>query len=327
MRFLALILLLCGLVLAQQRGQPEVVAFLPEDGPIAFSSDGRFLVGLFPYNDDGRQTVQRQRLEQGSLTFDTGYVLPKGKYLLGVSPDTRLLAVSGLSECVRTTSGYTVGSVGRLELLEFPSGRVVNTLADRSLCGLTYPVFSPNQTLLAVPNRLGYVQLRNVTGQLVRSFQVAGEIDTVSFSRDGQLLAVCGERLEVYRVKDGKRILRLETDLPNAASTCRDAPAVFTPDGAGLLLVDRSKPAGWWNLTTGRLVRRFEPRLGQPPERVAISGDGRFVLTVDKGQGMTVYASSGRMLFQTAKGGYGLVVTPSLEYFATNNLPKLWRLR
>lgn len=319
-------LLFC-LALAQQRGQPEVVAFLPEDGPVAFSADGRYLVSLFPFNDAGRQTVQRQRLEQGRLVFDIGYVLPRGKYLLGVSPDTRLMSVSGLSECERSSSGYTVGSVGRLELLEFPSGRVVRMLADRTLCGLTYPVFGPNQTLVAVPNRLGYVQLWGLGGQRLRSIAVAGEIDTVSFSRDGQLLAVCGERLEVFRVNDGKRILRLETDSSSAASTCRDGPPVFTPDGVGLLLVDGNKPAGWWSLPTGRLVRRFEPRLGQPPERIAISGDGRLVLTVDKGQGMAVYASSGQMLFQTTKGGYGLVVTPSLEYFATNNLPKLWRLR
>lgn len=311
---------------AQQSGRPEVVAFLPDDGPVAFSSDGKSLVSLFPYNDDGRQTVQLSRIQAGGLVPQTGFVLPRGKYLLGVSPDARLLAVSGISKCGRRGSGYAAGSVGRLELIEFPSGRVARRLEGPSLCGLTYPVFAPDASALAVPNRQGYVELWSPRGRRLRTLSTPGEVDAVAFSRDSSLLAVCGERLEVFRVADGRRVLRLP-DTAAAASSCRDAPPVFTPDGSGLLLADGQKPVGWWSLT-GRLSRSFALRAGQPAQRVAISGNGRFVLTVDQGQGLAVYAATtGQMLYQTARGGYGLVVSPGLEYFATNNPPKLWRLR
>lgn len=317
----------CTLALAQSAGRPEPVEPLGGEAPLAFTSDGQYLISLYTSNLDGRQTLQARRIAEGDTPFVVRYTLPKGKYLRAVSPDARLLAVSALSQCEGGASGYLPESAGQLELVDFPSGKVLQTLQDFSLCGMGDPVFSPDQALLAVPNRQGYVELWKTSGQRLSTLVVSGEPGAVSFSRDGQWLAVCGGRLEVYRVADGVRVLRLPAEA-RAASSCREAPPAFTPDGSGLLLADGRKPVGLWSLPSGRLLRSFAPREGQPAQQVAVDGSGRFVLTLDQGQGLAVYAAkSGQMLYQTRRGGYGLVTSPSLEVFATAYRAVLWRLR
>ncbi len=319
-------LTVCGLGYGQNFSRAEVVAFLPEDGPIRFTQDGRRLITLYRINEGGRQTVQAYRLEGDTLVLEDYLRLPRLSYLLAVDGAGRRLAVSAESQCnlaeAWPSTRFSLDSSGRLEVMEFPRGRRILRLEAQSLCGLTYPVFSPNGRLLAVPNRGGYVQLWDVqTGQLKHTFPGLGRIETLAFSPDGSRLAICEQGVAVYAVSSRKLITKLQ-------SSCSGIYPAFTPDGSRLLVADGKNPVGIWDLRSGRLERTLPLRAGHAANALALGQNGTRIITLDTGRGLSIYDyRSGQTLFQTAKGGVALVASPTLERFATGTPPQLWRLR
>lgn len=320
------VLAVCGLGYGQNSSRAEVVAFLPEDGPIRFTQDGRRLVTLYRINEGGRQTVQAYRLESNVLVLEDYLRLPRLSYLLAVDGAGQRLVVSAESRCdlaeAWPNTHFSRDSRGRLEVLEFPKGKRILRLEAQSLCGLTYPVFSPNGRLLAVPNRGGYVQLWDLqTGQLKHTFSGLGRIETITFSPDGSRLAICEQGVAVYTVSSRKPITKLE-------SSCTGIYPAFTSDNSRLLVADGMNPVGIWDLRSGRLERTLPLRDGHVANALALSQDGTRIITLDVGRGLSLYDyQSGRTLYQTAKGGVALVASPSLEWFATAAPPQLWRLR
>ncbi len=316
-----------SLALAQNLSRPEVVTFMTEDGAFRFTQDGRRLVTLYRVNMEQRQTVQVFRLDGNEWVLEDYLWLKPKNYLLAADGTGKRLVVSAESVCKLAepwpSTRYSPDSLGRLDLLSFPKGKLLLRLEAQSLCGLTYPVFSPDGRRLVVPNLNGYVQLWDLeTGRLKYTFGGNTRIDTVGFSRDGSKLAICEKGVAVYRVSSRQLLRRLDK------TSCAGIYPVFSPDGSRLIVADGKNPVGIWNLNSGKLERTLPRRDGHGANALALSQDGTRIVSLDAGRGLSLYETqSGQMLYQTNKGGAALIASPSLEWFATVAPPQLWRLR
>jgi len=111
----------------------------------------------------------------------------------------------------------------------------------------------------------------------------AGVASALAFSPDGKLLAAPrpdGGTLSLWDADTGKEVRRL-TDTGATVSA-----VAFTPDGKLLLSTDGEQDIRVWDVTTGRLLRRFGDGKARPP--LAVSSDGKLLASGGGAQGQGI---------------------------------------
>jgi RNA polymerase sigma factor (sigma-70 family) len=109
---------------------------------------------------------------------------------------------------------------------------------------------------------------------------------SVAFSPDGKTLASGSQdnTLRLWKVADGKELLRIEDDLGDKAGflgTDSIYRVAFAPDGKTLAATSLNYPLRLWDVTTGKLRRRFDTQVRQSlwlafsPDGKTLAYDGR----------------------------------------------------
>lgn len=177
-----------------------------------------------------------------------------------------------------------------------PDGRLVSQIPDGDLSAVRYSAVSPDgKTVAAVDS--GTVRLFSTrTGAAGTTIGLTGTGNGVVYSPDGSRLAVSetlgtgvstgqGEAVrtvvELFSVADGKRTVLLNSPSPPDAKEWTSGLA-FAPDGRRLYLgLSQAMTVYAWDLSTGRVVQEFGPEGSGHIEAVALSPDGRSLVTVD----------------------------------------------
>src|SRR5262245_51163425 len=177
-----------------------------------FSGDGRSIIvsdfysGVHVWDADSGKEVRR--------FYTTDHYCHK----LAISPDGRTLAVVLADSTVRLCDPAT----GR-ELDSLPSHP--NRINDMA--------FSPDSTLLATTSAQSVRIYEVATRKLLRTVPVGDYVGTVSFSRDGRLLA-CSvpNSISLRAVEDGREVRRLRDTPPGKESLY----ATFAASGGALAI-------------------------------------------------------------------------------------------
>jgi WD40 repeat protein len=178
---------------------------------------------------------------------------------IGISPDHWLIAFAWHDEN------------------EHSDGVIVQTLADGNLLwtsasftdrinGLT---FSPDRQWLVAACMDQKVQLLSMeSGAKVREIGCQGTAESVTFSRDGKLIAVpCWDATRLYSFPDCKPV----TSLPGSSYK-----AIFSADG-NTLITHGQVNANWWHLPTGRQMFSTSVPSSEVPAAMFLLADENFV--------------------------------------------------
>jgi WD40 repeat protein len=196
---------------------------------------------------------------------------------LAISPDGRLLAVSGGPlEQLHLNAREVQTVVSRLELRHTVDGQLYKSL--RAVL-VRAAAFSPDGRLVAASGGDGFVRIWQVSdGTLLHSLPYPSfdpvvdwiiRMHRVTFSRDGQLLAASrGANVLVWRVSDGTLVHQL-----TGASSTRSI--VFSPDGQFLAADSNSRGAILWRVSDGQHAKMFPM---SNPDSVAFSPDGQWLV-------------------------------------------------
>ena len=160
--------------------------------------------------------------------------------------------------------------------------------------------FSPNGRLLASCTKYSneIAVWRVADGTRLWNTQVAQELEALSFSPDGSMLAVGGEDdlLRIYRPQDGELLQshRHEKAIDGLA---------WSPDGSLLATGEEEGRVRLWRMPEGRQV--LEGRQGDTVNSIDFSRDGRFVVTCGDREGIHVWRAADMQLETklTADGG------------------------
>jgi WD40 repeat protein len=182
----------------------------------------------------------------------------------------------------------------RIHLVDRMTGRT-----DRELPGCASPtesqlLFSPQGHLLAeVDGSLAVVwdtEKGEALARLDEAHGLTGLIVSVAFTADGKLLAVAeraeAPRVVVWDVLDQERVWQ-------SSDECGIATALVCPDGHRLAGISGMAPLAASGLTvlelpTGRELAR-SPLTGLPLGKQPISPDGRWLATVSRPEGDSIY--------------------------------------
>lgn len=209
---------------------------------IAFSPNGRLLAsGGTPSLGEGRPLIYRWNVQKGELTPIRSPLQLVGQpqrpnqytsqivYALAFSPDSKIIAVGGLSNVYdrRTIPADLVGSTAFLHLWEAQSGRYLCSLNNPESAEISAIAFSPDGTLLATGNTSGSVQLWSLPNTtLLRTFKHQGRVNGIAFSPSGQIL-LSGSRdrtAKLWKTATGALINQFKY-------TDEVTSVVFRPDG------------------------------------------------------------------------------------------------
>ncbi len=248
---------------AEHWARPEFAAPF-EFGPVAFSSDGKHLIGI-----DRRRRALRERPALKVVDADSGETqreveIPHFATGLAISPDSQFVAVGFHG------GGVLLWDLPSLELRrEFPpEGDGKETVVE----------FTGGGHLLAVSRTDGHARLwEPATGRQIAELpgvEGAGDAGYGHFdlSADGAVLVV-GHRtqLRVYGFPDGRQIGEA-IEVPDVVQGVACAP-----DGARFVSWGSDSTARVWDARTGELSLTL--RHEKPVRRAAISPDGSRLAT------------------------------------------------
>lgn len=172
------------------------------------------------------------------------------------------LSPDGTLAGTRTSDGsFIVGSTVTGEsLLELP----VDQIYDQS-------AFSPDNTLLALADPNGTVQLWNLTTGEVRHTLPSNGGYNLAFTADSSIVALCGanDGIEMWNTTTGETL----PGLPNASCS----QMVFSPDGS-LLATSNFLDVSIWDIASAQQVGTY------PGYALAISPNGQYLATVTNDQ-------------------------------------------
>ena len=195
--------------------------------------------------------------------------------LAAFSPNGKYLAVASEMSTHIDLRDTATGKMGRSI---HPSGVVINF------------AFSPAGEMMAVATESalsteGKITFWNTTTAKADGGTLPGS-GKIVFSRDGRLLAVCGEKtIRVWELASGKSVCTFR--LPPAETDVPEAAAVFTPTGALLVavLVAHDEAPFWadnrlelWDVIDGKRLRRLKVP-GNQFVKAAFAPDGSYLAT------------------------------------------------
>lgn len=189
---------------------------------------------------------------------------------------------------------------------------------------------SPDGRWLAALHANQEIRLCDRKGTTIRTFTGPTNCSSVTFSRDGKLLAV-GDlyyrgnspdshgRVFVWETATGRLVITLPGEMYHVRT------AIFSPDGKSVAIASNSVCV--WNLATGKLTQRFPPRTGT--EVLVYTHDGRFLIGGREGVVNWEVASGEEQL--RLGGEHGMVaaatLSPDGRFLATagtDGVVRLW---
>jgi WD40 repeat protein/serine/threonine protein kinase len=228
-----------------------------------------------------------------------------------------LLAIRALNvQYDPVADGALVEAAARLPLMAF-SGHTAEVYDVK---------FSPDDRYVLTGSGDGTARLWDaVTGQPIRTFEVAGAVYAVDFSPDGAFILTGSEdhAVRLWETASGQ-LLRTFTGHEGGVDS-----GVFSPDGTYVL--SRSTEDGTarlWEVSSGNQIR-IVARDGT--RGVAFSPDGNTLLVSDVGNDVTLTeTTTGRLLATLRSNGnaiYALAFSPDGKYILTgsvDNSATLW---
>ena len=274
---------------------------------IAYSPDGEIIA---TYSDDS--TIRLWNPNSGQLLRVIDTIHGAG---LEFSPDGSILASGGGNEKVINLWNPETGALFRVLNVHHA---FIGDIA-----------FSPQGDILATGSRDGHIDIWNPkTGELIRSWD-AGDLDGLSFSPDGSLIASGGYKdlsVNVWNSNTGTLIHKLK---PSGHDVFDVA---FSPEDFTLAAV------GWgaidiWDANTGINRRSIEKDTGRFLLCVDISQDGRIIATgKDDGEISLWDMKTGRLIENLKDdkiGINGIAFSPegnTLASVGNDDLVRLWNI-
>lgn len=173
----------------------------------------------------------------------------KGRAVLALSPDGRLLASTGSDPTI-------FGETPVIKLSELTSGREVRTLG--SLAPNTRSVaFSPDARWLTIGGKEGVQFWEVATGQLLHDLKRdAGGVTSLAFRPDAKQLVTThyGDRVKTWDVDSGKEV---QTIASGGRRGSYNETAAYSPDGR-LLAISKNMDIVLWDVTTGKELQTLQ---------------------------------------------------------------------
>jgi WD40 repeat protein len=257
---------------------------IPDDAVAAVLADGRITAVVTDLVDLDHSTVLEARVGRDGQIFDW-----QRRASLDYSVDAPALSRGGRFGAFNVDVGRTdiwilrgsrphrVRTLAADEVAFSPDGKFLAAGAGDSRIVTVYATGSWNQPVAKLP----------------RASDASTFVPTVALSPGGKLafIAPYKQNAAVWRVRDGTRVI----DLGNLNA---DA-AVFSPDGARLLIAAEGQPVRIYDAGTGEVVTELLGHTEQPTS-ATFSPDGKLVLTtaldssvriwdVDTGEQVTVF--------------------------------------
>ncbi|WP_433727554.1 WD40 repeat domain-containing protein [Actinoplanes sp. CA-051413] len=281
-------------LLAAMPGHTDAIA------TVMFSRDGGTLVsrsldktiGLWDVPGRHRRAVLPAPDELGNYAYATA-----------ISPDGRVLAVSG--------------SDGQVRLHDVLRGTRLRILDGRHAGGTRTVAFSPDGRILATAGEEGAVWISDVfTGRRLATIVAhTGGARAVSFSPDGRTLATGGDdrTVRLWRLVDHKNVVTI------AGHGAEVNEVVFSRDGRTVITRTQEGIVRLWEVATGQLQVAIP---GNAVSEFAVTRDGRTLATAGTNGTRLWDLAAGRSRPSLSEGGPNVAdvtFSPNRRTLASSN--------
>ncbi|MEH2031640.1 MAG: hypothetical protein V7K67_18595 [Nostoc sp.] len=311
---------------------------------LAFSSNGKMLMAVSKDN-----TLRLWSLD-GTLLKTTNYITPNTPAFANLSSDGKLLIASDSYGQVLFWKIEGI-RIKQLKFLQLPTPKSAsfspdgknlafasddNVIKLQSLDNQSFEIQNDNSDTIKIvglspenlPVSVDHDTLKfwNINGTLAKTIKVSNDIEvsddinSVSFSRDGQIIASIGTDTTTKLWKrDGNLVGTFDEN-----TSSRD----FSPDGQVIATVNRNNTVKLWT-SDGRLIKTLQGHRERITELV-FSPDSHLIATVSRDNTVKLWTSDGRLI-KTLQGHREriteLVFSPDSQLIATvsrDNMVKLW---
>jgi WD40 repeat protein/serine/threonine protein kinase len=171
---------------------------------------------------------------------------------------------------------FSAEQSGTLVTYEIASGRQIGSAPSQAV-GIESLAFSPDRAHLAIAGdkTLGLWKVSVVTGERFATEDHSGSIDCLAFHPLGNsFLTSDGNQLRFWHTATGK------PQRPDITHPARMADAFYSQDGDAVLIQDLdSSKTGLWRFIGDGVKNEYD--LAPPPNRVALSPDGKLIAGTD----------------------------------------------
>ena len=213
-----------------------------------------------------------------------------------------------------------------IQIIDINTGGVIDEFAERRY--FSDVVLSPDATHLAIfthadDGKSATVSIWDVNArEQVSEWRVEFRIyDVAAFSPTEPLFAIpSNDGIHLWNWQTGEYLGRMIGERRplkscyyfDNGSSCtshpRDRTVIFSPDGRYLIVASMRPDIELWNIETRRLETHFEGHTGNWVEDVAISPDGRYIASFERGPtAVHVWDVASRQLHWKAQSGIGRI--------------------
>lgn len=240
----------------------------------------------------------------------------------------------------------------RIQIIDTNTGAVIDEFAEREY--FSDVVLSPDALHLAIFTHahdgksttvsIYDVKAREQVSEWRVEFRIYDVADVAAFSPTEPLLAIpSNDGIHLWDWQTGEylgRMIGARRPLKSCyffdgGSSCqgdpRDRTAIFSPEGRYLIVASMRPDIELWNLETRQLEAHFEGHTGNWVEKVAMSPDGRYIASFERGPASVyVWDVASRQLLWKAQNGIGrisdVVFSPDSQhlYVATETAGLTW---